>query len=90
MARLGAQLGAPIVLPASVAFHTDAIVGAPVSVTFQGFSAVPEELASVASTVAPPVQESVTFQVSTMSSAAAARPGANPTASSPRLPARRR
>ncbi len=71
--RLGAQLGAVKVAPElTVAFHAETTRGPPVTVTDQGDRALVELLVRVASIVAPPVHESVTRHVSTMSSAAAA------------------
>lgn len=68
-----AQLGAVTeVADARVAFQTDTNCGPPLMVTAQGDTAAVELLLKVASIVAPPVQESVTRQVKTMSSAAAA------------------
>lgn len=71
-ARVGAHEGAVNVVPPVIeAFQADDALGPPAMVTDQGLSAVPERFDSVTSTVAPVDQESVTFQVKTMSSAAA-------------------
>ena len=71
--RLLAQPGAVrVVAEERVAFQAETNCGPPLMATLQGDTAVAERLLSVASTVAPPVQESVTRHVKTMSSAAAA------------------